>query len=75
MEITDGHELIGVCPYDLNSGCVDRSMYKNINIPVITEPVRVDTNLGIFILMLHHNIILKETDLALGFPIKLLFSL
>lgn len=48
MEITDGHELIGVCPYDLNSGCVDRSMYKNINIPVITEPVRVDTNLGIF---------------------------
>lgn len=48
MEITDGHELIGVCPYDLNSGCVDRSMYNNINIPVITEPVRVDTNLGIF---------------------------
>lgn len=48
MEVTDGYELIGECPYDLNTGCVERSMYKNINIPIIMNPVCVETNLGAF---------------------------
>lgn len=48
MEITDGYELIGKCPYDLNTGYKDIKKYKNINIPIHRESIYVNTVIGDF---------------------------
>lgn len=43
FQITDGNELIGLCPYDLNENHEDILMYRNINIPIQikTESVQI----------------------------------
>lgn len=34
FQITDGNELIGLCPYNLNENHEDILMYRNVNIPI-----------------------------------------
>ena len=46
MEITDGQELIGICPYDLDKNYMDIFMYKNIEIPIQVSPIQVNTVIG-----------------------------
>lgn len=48
MEITDGCELIGVCPYDLNKSYLDIRSYKNIEITVQITPIHITTVVGEF---------------------------
>lgn len=48
MEISDGYELIGKCPYDLNTSYADIRRYKDIHIPVKLEPIYVKTIIGGF---------------------------
>ncbi len=46
VEITDGCELIGLCPYDLNKNHMDIIMYKNIEIPIQMIPIHINTVMG-----------------------------
>ena len=46
IEITDGVELIGICPYDFNSNYFDLIMWKDINIPVRQSTISVNTIIG-----------------------------
>lgn len=46
FKITDGNELIGLCPYDLNKNHVDIQMYRNINIPIQIKTINVQIEKG-----------------------------
>ena len=46
MEITDGVELIGLCPYDLNKNYMELFLYKDIEISVQPQKIYVQTILG-----------------------------
>lgn len=46
IEITDGVELLGICPYDLNRNYFDMIMCKDINIPVRLSTISVYTIIG-----------------------------
>lgn len=46
IEITDGVELLGICPYDFNSNYFDMIVFKNINVPIKISTIDVKTIIG-----------------------------
>ena len=57
MEITDGYELLGNCPYDFNIGYESIILCEKIEIPIHKEVICVNTIIGEFqfIAMPKHN--------------------
>lgn len=74
MEITDGHELIGKCPYDLESGYMEMATYKNINIPIVVEPICASTTLGIFQFETLPQYFWNRESLNIGLSHKIIFK-
>lgn len=74
MEITDGHELIGKCPYDLKSGYMEMAMYKSINIPIVIEPIYVSTTLGTFIFETLPQYFGDRESLNIGLSHKIIYK-
>lgn len=48
LEVTDGYELIGICPYDVNTNYMNIVRCETINIPINISPIVADTVLGVF---------------------------
>ena len=48
LEITDGCELIGLCPYDINQNYMKLQKYESVDIPLNYPPVLANTFLGEF---------------------------
>lgn len=46
IKLSDGHELIGVCPYDVNPSFMDIVRFRNISIPVNKATIKCETALG-----------------------------
>lgn len=74
MEITDGHELIGKCPYDFESGYMEMLMYKGVNIPIIADPICVNTTLGKFRFEALPKFIFSRMSLNIGISHKITFN-
>ena len=74
MEITDGHELIGKCPYDFESGYMDMLDHKNINIPITIEPICVTTTLGVFRFETLPQYFWDKVSLNIGISHKITFK-
>ena len=67
MEITEGYELIGLCPYNLNKNYVDIMMCKNIEISVKINQIQVNTSVGKFCFTVYPNYVQSAASFALGF--------
>lgn len=74
MEITDGYELIGKCPYDLNKEYMDIKMYKNIDIPIHIESTLVKTVIGDFSFEAFPKYQQGKDFFSLGFRHQIRFS-
>lgn len=48
FEISDGHELIGLCPYDFNKNGGDILIRNNIEIPAGIKSIEAETKIGKF---------------------------
>jgi hypothetical protein len=73
MEITDGCELIGLCPYNLNKNYVDIMMCKNIEISVKINQVQVNTSVGKLCFTVYPNYIQSAATFVLGFRHRIEF--
>lgn len=74
IEITDGCELIGLCPYDLNKNYVDILMYENIEIPVKMTTVHVNTVSGEFWFSVFPQYEHSKDTFSLGFTHRIQFK-
>lgn len=74
IEITDGCELIGVCPYDLNKNYVDILMYNDVEIPVKISSIHVNTIVGEFWFNVFPRYIHSKDSFSLGFSHKIQFK-
>lgn len=74
MEITDGCELIGLCPYDLSESCLDISMYKNIEIPIHNSRIHVNTVEGEFWFSVYPEYKWSKNSFSIGFGHKIQFK-
>lgn len=74
MEITDGYELIGKCPYDLESGYMEMATYKTINIPIKVEPICASTTLGTFKFETLPQYFWNKESLNIGLSHKIIFK-
>ena len=67
MEVTDGCELIGVCPYDLNRKYMDILTYKNIEIPIQISTIHINTVIGELWLDVFPTYKQSKDSFAIGF--------
>ncbi|WP_207645555.1 HEPN domain-containing protein [Marvinbryantia formatexigens] len=74
MEITDGCELIGLCPYDLSKNYLDIMMYKNIEIPIQRSMIYVNTVEGEFRFSVYPEYKCSKDSFSLGFAHKIQFK-
>ena len=74
MEVTDGCELIGVCPYDLNRKYMDILTYKNIEIPIQISTIHINTVIGELWLDVFPTYKQSKDSFAIGFLHKIQFK-
>lgn len=74
MEITDGHELIGSCPYDFKPGSIELLLYQNINIPIKISPIYVTTTLGAFRFEVLPQYYFSKLSINIGFTHRITFK-
>lgn len=67
FEITDGHELIGESPYDLNSGYKDIQQYEKVEIPMKYKCISVSTILGDLDFVVIPKYWFKRDSFSIGF--------
>lgn len=67
MEITEGSELIGLCPYNLNKNYVDIMACENIEISVNINQIRVNTSVGKLCFTVYPKYIQSAVSFSLGF--------
>lgn len=73
-EITDGCELIGVCPYNLNKSYMDIIEYENIEIPIQISPIHISTLIGEFWMNVFPAYRQSKDSFAIGFSHKIQFK-
>lgn len=74
MEITDGYELIGSCPYDVNTNYMNIVRGEAINIPINISPIVADTILGVFRFYSVPAHKLSSSELSLHFKQRIHFK-
>lgn len=74
IEITDGCELIGLCPYDLNKNYTDILTYKNIEIPIKMKSIHVNTVLGEFCFAVFPQYTNSKDAFSLGLTHRIQFK-
>lgn len=74
MEVTDGCELIGVCPYALNRKYMDILTYKNIEIPIQISTIHINTVIGALWLDVFPTYKQSKDSFAIGFLHKIQFK-
>lgn len=67
FEITDGYELIGLTPYDLNSGYKNIVSSKKIEIPIENQSITVNTSLGKILFAVFPKHWFKRDSFSIGF--------
>lgn len=74
FEITDGHELIGSCPYDLNKGFSEMIKVQKIEIPIKLETICINTILGKFEFSAFPKYHFSKTSFSIGFSHNIVFK-
>lgn len=74
FEITDGHELIGSCPYDLNEGYLEMIQYQKIQIPIKMESICANTMLGKFEFGVFPKYHFSKDCFSIGFSHNIVFK-
>lgn len=66
LEITDGVEIMGICPYNLEND-LDLFMLKKVDIPIVYDTIEAETILGKFAFSAYPEINFEKNGLWLGF--------
>ena len=74
IEITDGYELIGFCPYDLNKNHDNILMNNDIEIPVEISSIHVNTIVGEFRFTVIPKYTHSKNSFSLGFSHQIQFK-
>lgn len=74
LEITDGCELIGLCPYDFRKNYLDILMYKSIEIPIQESRISVNTVEGEFCFFVYPEYKWSKDSFSMGFAHKIQFK-
>ncbi len=74
FEITDGHELIGSCPYDLNKGFLELIEVQKIQIPIKLESICVNTMLGKLEFIALPKYHFSKDSFSIGFSHNIVFK-
>jgi hypothetical protein len=67
FEITSGHELIGKCPFDLNTGYGSIQRHEKVEIPMECKHISIDTILGKLDFEVFPRYWFKRESFSIGF--------
>jgi len=67
FEITDGVEIIGLCPYDLNSGYIDILLMNEVRIPVKRALIKTELSIGEISFYCNPTTSFNKDTLSMGF--------
>lgn len=73
MEITEGHELIGKCPYKFKTDKIQRAMDNQLDISIQSVPIIVNTILGKFEFCVFPNQHYTRDSFSISFAHKIHF--
>ena len=74
FEITSGHELIGSCPFDLNTGYDRIQRHEKVEIPMECKHISVDTILGKLDFVVFPRYWFKRESFSIGFSHYILLT-
>ncbi len=74
FEITEGYELIGMCPYDVNKNDIDLLMHKKIDIPIEIKKLVAETCIGKFTFLSQPTSKFDTRWLSFGFRSEIYFQ-
>ncbi|MCM1466857.1 MAG: hypothetical protein NC086_01815 [Alistipes sp.] len=73
MEITEGHELIGICPYKFKSDNIFSTIDNQFKISIQITPIIVNTILGRFVFNVFPNQYYRRDSFSIGFAHRIQF--